>query len=165
MKTKPKFNLLDAFIILILAAAIALGAFMLLKPSAPVNTDSTPAPSGKATFTVDLTRVTEAVAKEFELAADNKEKLTCGEAERFYSTIKDISVTKAKRTIVDHSTATASKVEDPQFFDVKLILETDVTETDDAITAGKTDLRVGNGLAVKAPRCAGYGYIIGLELN
>ena len=108
MKSKPKFNLLDAFIILILAAAIAVGAFLFLKPSAPVNTDSTPAPSGKATFTIDLTRVTEAVAKEFELAFDNNEKMTCGDAERFYSTIKDVTIIKARRTIVDHSTATAS---------------------------------------------------------
>ena len=163
MTQKPKFNLLDAFIILILLAVIAAGAYFMLKPT-DVATE-TAEKNSKAVYVVELTRVDPTVAEEFQQAFDNKEKLTCGEAERFYSSISDLSVVPAKRTIIKHETATAERVEDPQYFDVKLTLETEITETETAILAGKNELRVGNGLAVKGSRCSGYGYIIGLSLK
>ena len=168
MTHKPKFNLLDAFIILIILAAIAAGAYMMLKPEpaeTSTATSATATAKAKAEYVVELTRVNHTVSEEFQKAFDRKESLTCGETERFASTIKSITITPAKRTIINHETKTADKVEDPQSFDVKLTLETDVIESETAITAEKTELRVGNGLAIKGSRCSGYGYITGLTLK
>ncbi len=163
---KPKFNLLDGFIVLILIAAIAGGAYLYLKPNpSPTGTQATPQQSTTAQFKVEFVRVEKAVADKFLLAFENGEALSCGEKERFSAKLTDISAEPATRTIINHKTATAEKQSDPLLFDVILTLETEVTESDTAITAQNTVLRTGSSLAVRSKLGAGYGYIIDLELK
>ncbi len=163
---KPKFNLLDGFIVLLLIAAIAGGAYLYLKPATEGDVPQTSSQqSSTAKFQVELVRVEKAIADEFLLAFENGEDVSCGEKERFYAKLANVSATPASRTVINHETATAEKVEDPILFDVILTLETPVTESDNSITAKNTVLRTGSTLAVQCKQCAGYGYIINLELN
>ena len=168
MNNKPKFNLLDAVIILLVLAVIAGGIYLKF---APGKTEAPPAQNAetvnreKGLYTIEITRVDRAVADEFELAFQNKETLRCGEKEVFNATIKDVYVKPSTTFVVNQQTGTAQESVYPDQVDILLLLETDITETNNAVMAGNTPLRVGNALAVKGSKCAGYGYIINLDLE
>ena len=159
---KPKFNLMDGFLVAILVAVIAAAAFLFLKP------DAKPAEAEKtctAEYVLEFTKVQKYVADEFEKAAANNEILTMGETERFDAAIKNIDIRPASRHLINEETEEVVIAEDPLLFDVILTLESEVTETDDDIKAANTTLKVGNTLAAKSKVAAGYGYITDLSLN
>lgn len=159
---KPKFNLMDGFLIALIALIIAAAAFLLL---APKNGSSGTAQTVTAQYQLELAKYEKVVADEFQKAAENGETLMVGEKERFEAKIANVEVAPAKRLITDSTRGKAVIAEDPLYYDIILTLESQVTETDSEILAGSTPLKVGGTAAVKGKTAAGFGYIVSLGLR
>lgn len=159
---KPKFNLLDAIIILLVIVAVAAGVYWALRPTpeAPVQIVNTV----KAEFKFELTKVEPAVADEFAALKEN-DLLQIGTKDRFSGIVKKVEIVPTAQYVMDVGTQELKKAEDPTTFDVVLTLESDVIETDSTITASGFNLRVGEQTSVKGVKAAGYGFITALELK
>ena len=158
---KPKFNLMDGFII-VLIILIAAAAFLLLnKTDSGAGTPQTVT----AQYTIELAKYEKVVADAFNDALDNGETLMVGEKERFSAKLIDVTVTPAKRLITNSSSGREVIAEDPVYCDINLTLESQVTESDSAIMAGSAPLRVGESEVVRGKKSAGFGYITGLKIK
>ncbi len=158
---KPKFNLMDGFLI-VLIILIAAAAFLLFSSTGSTGT----APQTvTAQYTIELARCEKAVADAFLDALDKGETIMVGEKERFAATLVDVAVTPAKRLVTNSSSGREVIAEDPIFCDITLTLESQVTESDSAILASSTPLKVGESEVVRGKKSAGFGYITGLKIK
>ena len=158
---KPKFNLMDGFII-VLILLIAAAAFLFLNK--PDTSGSAPQ-TVMAQYTVELVRCEKVVADAFIESLSNGEGVTVGEKERFAAKLIDVQVTPSKKLITNNRTRAEVLAEDPVYFDILLTLESQVTESDSAIMAGSTPLRVGEDEVVRGKKSAGLGYITSLKIK
>jgi hypothetical protein len=158
---KPKFNFMDAFIIVMILLVAAAGFLFLNKPDSTGNAPQ----SVTAQYTVELTRCEKVVADAFAEALANSESVMVGEKERFAAQLVDVQVNPAKRLVTDSKTGTTVLAEDPMYFDILLTLESQVTESNSAIMAGNTPLKVGEDEVVRSKKSAGLGYITSLKIK
>lgn len=158
---KPKFNLMDGFII-VLIVLIAVAAFLFLNKSD--STGSAPQ-TVTAQYTIELVKCEKVVADTFLDALNNGETVMVGEKERFEARLVDVQFSPAKKLLTDSSAGMEVLAEDPVYFDIVLTLESQVTESDSAIMAGSTPLRVGEDEVVRGKKSAGLGYITSLKIK
>ena len=158
---KPKFNFMDAFIIVLILLIAVAGFLFLNKPDSTGNAPQTVT----AQYTVELTRCEKVVADAFTEALANGESVMVGEKERFAAKLVDVQVGPAKQLVTNTKSGAAVLAEDPMYFDIVLTLESQVTESSSAIMAGSTPLRVGEDEVVRSKKSAGLGYIIGLKIQ
>lgn len=158
---KPKFNLMDGFLI-VLILLIAVAGFLLFNSTG--STGSAPQ-TVTAQYTIELARYEYAVADAFLDTLNNGETVMVGEKERFAATLVDVEVAPAKRIVTNYNNGKAIMSEDPVFCDITLTLESQVTESDSAILAGSTPLKVGESEVVRGKKSAGFGYITGLKIK
>ena len=156
---KPKFNLMDGFLI-VLIILISAAAFLLFNSSD--GTGGAPQ-TVTAQYTIELARYEKAVADAFTEALANDETLMVGEKERFAAKLIDVSVSPAKRLITNSNSGKEVIAEDPLYLDIILTLESQVTESGSDILAGSAPLRVGESEVVRGKKSAGFGYITGLK--
>ncbi len=158
---KPKFNLMDGFII-VLIILIAAAAFLLLGSSD--STGNAPQ-TVTAQYTIELARYEKVVADAFSEAQSNGETIMVGEKERFAAKLIDVAVIPSKKLITNSNSGKVVLAEDPVYCDIILTLESQVTESDSAILAGNTPLRVGESEVVRGKKSAGFGYVTGLKIK
>ncbi|MBO5955711.1 MAG: DUF4330 domain-containing protein [Clostridia bacterium] len=159
---KPKFNIMDGFLIALIVLIIAAAAFILLSPKAG---NSNTAQNATAQYQIELAKYEKVVAEEFQKAVENGETLMVGEKERFQAKLINAEIYPSKRLVTDSTKGSAVIAEDPVYYDIILTLESQVTETEAQILAGSNPLRVGEATAVKGKKAAGFGYIISLSLK
>ena len=103
------------------------------------------------------------LADKFVAAKDNGETVWIGTKERFEAVICDVQVESAAKMTTDLRTGKATLASDPTCYDVTITVKAAAVETDNAITASGTAIRVGAEAAIRGNGIAGYGFIIGLE--
>ncbi len=160
---KPKFNLMDGFIIIILILIIGAGVFLLSGKK-----DATPTgevQNSIAEYKIELAKYDKAVADAFLLALENGETAWVSEKERFEAKIIDVEVLPSKKAVVNEYTKTAGYAGDPTAFDIIVSLESPVIETDASITASGNILAVGEKVSIRSKSAAGNGYIVGLDIK
>ena len=158
---KPKFNLMDGFLIALICIIIAAVAFLLLSPG---ESGEGASQTKTAQYQLQLSKYEKIVADAFLEAQADGETLLVGERERFGAEIINIEVTPTKH-IITTDTGETVIAENPMYYDILLTLQSQVTDTPSSITAGSTELKVGTATAVKSKKSAGYGYIVGLTLQ
>ena len=155
---KPKFNILDGFIIVFLVIAIAAAAYLFLPLSRNRKSEET-----IARYEVILRNCEPLVADGFVEAFQNNEILTVGEKDPFDAKIIDVKVQNAENILTDNVNKVIKKTYDESHRDITLVLETKVKETQDEIMLGDTPLLVGTRIAVKSSKVSGYDYIVDLN--
>ena len=159
---KPKFNLLDGFLIVLILLIVLAGALILMRPqSTPADTTRT----ATAEYSIEFAKYDKSVADAFVAAKEAGETVWVSEKERFPAAITDVSITPAKTVTVDERRNRAVLGEDPSCYDITITLESTVTETNDAITASGNRLMVGEKISARSKSAAGNGYIVSLKLK
>ena len=158
---KPKFNILDGIIILILVMVFAAGIYIL----GDTGSNSSNAESQNTTveFTIQLTKSQKSLYDKFLAAKESGETVWVGVKERFEATISDVVATPAQRIITNQQTKELTLAEDPTTLDISVTMTASGVETPASISASGTALRVGVEEAIHGKGIAGYGFITSLK--
>ncbi len=157
---KPKFNLLDGAIILILILAIVVGVYLLAGNN---NANSNVSQNAVAEFKVQFTEAEYDIYTKFNDKIASNETVWVGVKERFEGKISNVEVEPSKEITADLRTGKATIAQDPTLYDVTLTIKAEVVETDSAISASGTPIRVGEEVAVRGKGVAGFGFVIDLK--
>ncbi len=158
---KPKFNIIDGLITVAIVLIVAVGVF-LIKGMGDGNASGM-STNTNAIFKIQLTKAEKILADQFAAAMDNDETVWIGVKERFEGKIQDVEVSPSARMTTDMRTGKAILAEDPTTYDVTITVKAAAVETDSAISASGTAIRVGEEAAIRGKGMAGYGFIVGLE--
>ncbi len=157
---KPKFNILDGLIILLLVLVIAAGVFLLRGTG---NSAASTTEQKTVVFKLQVTRAEEVLYHKFVEAMENDEAVWIGVKERFEGKIENVEIAPASRISTDLYTGQAVLAQDPASYDITITVSVSAVETDDAILASGTAIRVGEETAIRCKEAAGYGFIIDLK--
>ena len=150
---KAKFTVIDAVIIIIILAALAVGVKKIL-PSV-----LKPANQEKITFTVMLSGKDESFAE----AINVGDNVTISLTEKDGGIVKDVRVEPAQSIAYNSVEGTYANEVIEGKDDVYVTIEADVTVTDLAFKAGGTPIKVGSDIPVRGKGYASSGYVI--EIN
>ncbi len=159
---KPKFNIMDGFITLLLVLIIAVGVFV-LRGMWSGNTSGGGGTNTNAVFKIQITKAEKALADKFNQAYENGETVWIGVKERFEGKIQAVDIAPAAKMTTDLTRGQAYLAEDPTSFDVTVTVKAAAVETENAISASGTNIRVGDEALIRGKGIAGYGFIISLE--
>ncbi len=157
---KPKFNIIDGLIVLLVVVIIAAGIYLLggRNQTAATQTENT-----TAVFQLQLTKADESLYNKFLAAMDSDETVWIGVKERFPGKIDMLEKAPASRITTNAQVGTAVVAEDPNLFDITIHISTPAVDTPSGITASGTPIRVGEEVAVRGKGFAGYGFVIDLK--
>ncbi len=157
---KPKFNFLDGVIALLVVVMVVAGVYFVKgRGTTSTVTDK----NAVAEIQVQFTRVDESIYQKFCEMADNGESVWVGVKERFEGKVSNVTIEKSKKLTSDIYTGKVVMAENPATNDVTVTVKADVVETDSAIVAGGTEIRVGEETAVRGKNAAGFGFVVGIK--
>ncbi len=157
---KPKFNFIDAAIILVIILAVVAGVFLLSSN----NYNSTNQTELFAEYKIQFTKADLSLANKFTEASANGEIVWVGEKERAHAELIDALVEPAREITVDSKKGVFKWSEIPEQYDITVTLRSRANETASQICAENTPIRVGEELVVRGKGIAGYGFVIDLKL-
>ena len=158
---KPKFNFLDGVIILLVVVMVAAGVYFIKgRGAASTVTEK----NAVAEIQIQFTNVDESIYEKFAAVSDKDESVWVGIKERFEGKVSNAECGPAKKLSKDIYTGKAVMAENPTASDVTVTIKADVVETDSAIIASGTEIRVGEETAVRGKGVAGFGYITGIKI-
>ncbi len=160
---KPKFNLMDGFIIIVLLVVIALGTLVISRMGNSSTTGEVQ--NSVAVYQVHLTKYDKAVADAFVTACENGEVASVSEKESFAGKIVDVEISPTTKPVVNETNKTIVVAEDPTSYDIFVTLESSVLETDSSITASGNRLAVGEKVTIRGKSAAGIGYITDIAIK
>ncbi len=155
---KVKFNGMDLFIVIVLVAVIAAGGYLLLGRGGGAAASNE---SVEVTTVVELT----AKDKEFSELINEGDIVLIGEKEKMRTSVEKVEAVPARTTGYDIIDGRVLYAEVPDKYDVKITLVGEGTETESAIEMNGAAIRVGQGAALNSKNWAGYGYVIGLDVE
>ncbi len=150
---KAKFTVIDALIILIVLAVIAVGAVK-FAPSLLTKTEK-----GRAEFTVLISEKDVSFAE----AMNVGDKVTLSLTEKDGGIIKGIDVKTAEKLAYNSldGSYNIEKIEDKR--DIYVTIEAEVKTSELSIVTGGTAIRVGEQIPVRGKGYATNGFIIGVN--
>lgn len=155
---KPKFNILDGFIIVLILLIIAAAVYIFL-PKLKNSGEK----EVIARYEIVLSGCEPIVAEEFVKAYESDEILKVGEKDLLDAKIVSVKVENAKSLLTDNTNKVITETSNDSYRDITLVLETTAIETDREILFGETPIRVGTYIAVKSKKVSGYDYITDLN--
>lgn len=150
---KAKFTVIDAVIIIVVIAALAVGVKKIL-PSI-----LHPADEQKISFTVMLQREDESFADAIEAG----DRVTISLTEKDGGVVTAVSSEPAKTLAFNSIDGTYSNEVIEGKEDVYVTIEADVSVTDLALKAGGTAIKVGAEVPVRGKGYASMGYVIEID--
>lgn len=158
MENKPKFNLVDALIIVLILAVATVGVLFVKSKTGAGN-------SGSVTvrYAVEFKEKDEALGEMFKLALENKEGATVTEKDKIPAKIVGVEVVPSTMTVANSNTGKLTKSEIEGKYDIIVTLESLATETDRDISLGATPIAVGEELAVHGRGISGFGYVVSIN--
>jgi len=157
---KPKFNLMDGLIILLIILVAAAGIYFLKGSGTPSSTE---VQNTNAIFDIQLTRAEKSLYDKFSAAMENGESVWIGVKERFEGKIEEIALSPSSKITTDLHHGKSVLAEDPGLYDITITVKAAALETPSAISASGTEIRVGEETAIRGKGFAGYGFIVGLK--
>jgi hypothetical protein len=157
---KPKFNFLDALILIVIILVIAAGLYF-LKGADTASVGE--AQTTTAEFKIQLTKADMSLYEKFAAAKESGESVWIGVKERFEGKVSDVVVEPAKKITTDTHLGKAVVGEDPSSYDITVTVKAAAVESSSAISASGTAIRVGEEHAIRGKGFAGYGFVIDLK--
>lgn len=148
-KKKVKFTVIDALIIVVVLAALAVGGIKVL----PMFTNS------QETQKVECTVLISSAEKALADAMKVGDKVTMSLTEKDGGIIKNIEVTPATKTVFDSISGeyVAQKIENK--CDISVTVEADAVVSDTAVKVGSTVMKVGAETTIRGKGYASMGYM------
>lgn len=160
---KPKFNLMDGLIILLIVMVAAVGVFLLRGMGSGEGTAVVDVQSTTAEFKIQLTKVDKSLCDKFTAAMESGESVWIGEKERFEGKITVAEAAPATKITTNTHTGKTQLAQDPSLYDLNLTIQAAAVESSSSISASGTAIRVGTEAAIRGKGFAGYGFIIDLK--
>lgn len=158
--SKPRFNSIDLIIILVVAAIIAVGVYMVM----PKGGSSDSADSGdknvKAIIEIEFMKKDEYLT-ELPKVGDS---VTIGVKEKMPAVVTKVEARPAEEVSYDLNVGSASWQEIPNKYDIYITMEADAVETKDRININGSPIRIGDSDAVRAKGWAGHGFVTKLDI-
>lgn len=158
--SKKKLNVIDYVIILLVIAAIGVGAYLLRNT---LNQHSQGNDASAVTFEVFLQEQNPYMGEAVQ-AAVGKE-LLLSQKEKDYGTLKDVKVEPAKKTVQDRVNGTFREETLPNKYDITLLIEAKATVGDMNISVGQTPVKTGTQMVVSNKEFAAAGYVFNITAN
>ena len=158
---KPKFNILDSLILLLVVLVAAAGIYLFGGRGESSNTTDTQ--NVTAVFKIQLTQADYSLYEKFVKATDSGEKVWIGLKERFAAEIIEVEATPSAKITTNTNRGTLHLAENPTLYDLNITFKAPATETADSISASGTAIRVGVEEAIHGKGIAGFGYITDLK--
>lgn len=158
--SKPRFNSIDLIIILVVAAIIAVGVYMVM----PKGGSSDSADSGdknvKAIIEIEFMKKDEYLT-ELPKVGDS---VTIGVKEKMPAVVTKVEARPAEEVSYDLNVGSASWQEIPNKYDIYVTMEADAVETKNQININGSPIRIGDSDAVRAKGWAGHGFVTKLDI-
>lgn len=161
MKSKPKFNVIDALIILLVLAVACAGVYVIMNRRG--NAADTVSANKTILYSVEFTACEESLAEAFNAAIGTN--VWVSEKERALAELTDVKVSPARKMITNAETGEAVWAEVPELCDITVYLKSQGTETTNEVLADNSPIRVGDEVSVKGKGMAGYGFVTSLSLE
>lgn len=157
---KPKFNLMDLIIVLVVLAVIGAGGFMLSKNLPGQDAGDTGSRKVKVEYQLEVTDKREA----YTTLAKPGDSVTIGDKEKLPAVVKDVEVQPYSKVGFDGLNGGAAWNEVPDRYTVVYTLESDAVDSDKSVAVNGTAVRVGSATTIKGNGYAGYGYILTVKV-
>lgn len=157
---KLKWNGMDTFIVILLLLALAAGVFFL----AGGNQAGPKLKVGNQEVTAEFVVELAAQEESFTTLPQVGDVVSLGEKDKAEAVVTEVAVLPAVSIGYNTQAGWAGEVAVPNRYDVRIKLQTEVTETDQAIKANETLLRVGEYLVLKHKDWAGHGFVLALDI-
>ncbi len=152
-KQKSKFTVIDAVIILVVLAVLAIGGKLLLPRIIK------PADTQTVSCEVLLADKEKALAQSMNVG----DKVTMSYTEKDGGVITGIEVTPAKKTVFDSISGTYVTQDVDDKCDIYVTLDVEAEVTDTSIESGSVVLKVGSDTPIRGKGYASSGYMIAIE--
>lgn len=156
--SKAKFNFIDALIILVVVLAIAAGAYVILSGKLSIGKSGNAA---KVQYQVEIKSKLADYADNINVG----DEVLVGDKEKAAATVENVEVVPFKMISEDKVNGVVHYSEVPDLYDVLITLSSDGSQTDTAIYADSTQIRVGEAITVRGKGYSGNGFIVGLEVD
>ncbi len=156
-KKKAKFNGMDLFIILVVVAVVAAGAYLLFGREGGGNVMYSQNVLVRTVIELDVED------KEFADLIKVGDTVAIGEKEKMMTTVESVEALPAAANGYDIVGGRVIRAEIPDKYDVQITLVGDGVETDKDVQISGTAIRVGEKAVVSSKNFAGEGYVVGLE--
>ena len=150
---KKRFTVIDAVIILVVLAALAIGGKMILPRVLK------PADTKTVSCRVLLADKEKALAEAMHVG----DRVTMSYTEKDGGVITDISVTPAKKTVFDSISGTYVTQDVDDKCDIYVTLDVDAEVTDTSIESGSVVMKVGSDTPIRGKGYASSGYMIVID--
>ena len=154
---KPKFNIIDAVILVVAVLIIAVGCFVyfnMTKDDAVVNTDTT-----KILFIVEVKDLSEDAANSFKVG----DSVTLGETTSGTGVISNVEIVPFKKWVNNTEDGEVVISEVPGRYTANVTITSDVSKSNIAYTSGSEEIAVGSKMPFNAKGAASEnGYIVDL---
>ncbi len=157
---KPRFNLVDAVIILVICVVIAAGVLFAGKLSGAKIASPSQTNNATAEYTIQIKNCEEELCVQFENALKNDSIVLVTDEDSWNAKLVNIERNNATKITTNYKTGESVLAEYPDTFDLSVTLKSDVYETDTKISVGETPLQVGNLLKIKGKGFVGIGYVV-----
>ncbi len=160
--SKPRFNCIDFIIILIVAAVVAVGIYMIM-PKGGSSSDGAAVGNRnvKATIEIEFMKKDEFLT-ELPKVGDN---VTIGVKEKMPAVVTKVESRPAEEISYDLSVGTASWQTIPNKYDIYVTMEADAVETESQININGSPIRIGDNDAVRSKGWAGHGFVTKLDIS
>ena len=158
MENKPKFNLMDAFIIVLILAVATVGVLFVKSKTSSGNSETV-----TVRYSVEFKEKDAELGEMFKLALENGESATVTEKDKIPAKIVDVEVVPSTMIVANSNTGKLTKSEIEGKYDIIVTLESEATETDKDISLGATPIAVGEELAVHGRGISGFGYTVAIN--
>lgn len=154
---KAKFNGMDLFIILVVIAVIAAGAYLLCGRGGGGSVLSSQNVLVRTVIELDVED------KEFADLVKVGDTVAIGEKEKMMTTVEKVEAISAAATGYDIIEGRVIRAKIPEKYDVQITLVGDGVETDKDVEISGNAIKVGQKAVVSSKNFAGEGYVVGLE--
>lgn len=156
---KPRFNIVDAVIILMVCIVIVAGVLFVGKLSGAKIVSPSQTNNATAEYTIQIQNCEEELCVQFENALSNDNIVLVTDEDSWNASLINIERKNATKITTNYKTGKSVLAEYPDTFDLSVTLKSDVLETDTEISAGGTPLLVGSLLKIKGKGFVGIGYV------
>lgn len=156
--SKAKFNFIDALIILIIVLAVGIGIYFVASGKLSVR-------SGNGNIKIQYQVEIKEKNADYSSNINIGDKVLVGDKEKASAVVENIETVPFKIISEDKTQGIVHYSEVPDTYDVILTLSSGGSQTDTAIYADNTQIRVGEKITVRGNGYSGNGYIVGLEVE
>lgn len=156
---KPRFNIIDLLIVLVIAVVLAAGAYI-LKSKTGTQTKTNEA---EVVFIIEEKDVDESRAAYYKENAAEGNTVSVGIKEKVSGTLKNIEINPSKQIYTNPKTGEKEWKEEIGKFDICFTVRAKITETEKDFLIGTAKIKVGQSQSLVGQSYSAYGTVVSVS--